>query len=122
LLSTACRLCSPGSLDTEQITKEQAEAYLGNPTIGQTRTPLVRTWESVMGKTDPKTLEGKKPKKYVTIYIIQIMHNARIKKIIKNFFFRFPGREKSQERSKASPSSGKGPSAAVSSPKSHKGK
>ena len=50
-------------LDTEQITKEQAEAYLGNPTIGRTRTPLVKTWESVMGKTDPKTLEGKKPKK-----------------------------------------------------------
>ena len=36
--------------DTEQISKEQAEEYLNNPTIGRTRTPLVRTWESVMGK------------------------------------------------------------------------
>ena len=39
--------------DTEQISKEQAEEYLKNPTIWKTRTPLVRTWESVMGKESP---------------------------------------------------------------------
>jgi len=74
-------------LDTEQITKEQAEAYLGNPTIGRTRTPLVKTWESVMGKTDPKTLEGKILKTCNYVYI-QLTHKARIKKIIKTSFSR----------------------------------
>ena len=48
-------------LDTEQISKEEADSYLANPTAGRTRTPLVKTWESVMGKTPPtNTPEGKK--------------------------------------------------------------
>ena len=34
-------------LETEQITREEADEFLNYPTLGKTRTPLVRTWESV---------------------------------------------------------------------------
>jgi len=37
-------------LDTEQISREQAAAFLDNPTLGTTKTPLVRTWETIAGK------------------------------------------------------------------------
>jgi len=52
-----CRL-----LETEQITKDEAEAYLANPTIGRTRTPLVRTWESVAGEGSGSAQEKPPPK------------------------------------------------------------
>lgn len=33
-------------VDTEQISRDQAEEFLKNPTLGKTTAPLVRTWES----------------------------------------------------------------------------
>ena len=47
-------------LETEQISKEEAEAYLANPTIGRSRAPLVRTWDSVAGEGSGIAHKGKK--------------------------------------------------------------
>jgi hypothetical protein len=42
-------------LETEQITREEADAFLANPTVGKTKAPLVRTWESMAGETSGST-------------------------------------------------------------------
>jgi len=42
-------------MDTERITKEQATEFLANPTLGRTKSPLVRTWESFAGGTSAET-------------------------------------------------------------------
>lgn len=51
-------------LETEQITKEEAEAFLEDPVLGKTKTPLVRTWESVAKKSasSPKPSASSKGK------------------------------------------------------------
>ena len=45
-------------IETEEITKEDAERYLRDPVLGTTKAPLVRTWDAVVGtssRTKPKT-------------------------------------------------------------------
>jgi len=49
-------------LETEQLTMEQAGEYLKNPTIGRTKTPLVRTWESVAGESSGSSAKKDKGK------------------------------------------------------------
>ena len=48
-------------VDTEQITRDQAEEFLKNPTLGKTTAPLVRTWESIQPQKDqtPKSKADK---------------------------------------------------------------
>ena len=48
-------------IETEELTKEEAEEFLGNPVLGKTRTPLVRTWDS-MAKEKPSSKEKGKGK------------------------------------------------------------
>ena len=60
-------------VETEPLTKEKAKAYLTSPTLGKTRTPLVRTWESVKPAskvpTTPKTTKQDKGNTHIYIHL-----------------------------------------------------
>jgi len=59
-------------LETEQITKEEAASYLDKPTVGRTRTPLVRTWESMAKESSSSKPTGKGNKLIIKISLIKI--------------------------------------------------
>jgi len=74
---------------TEDITRDQAEEFLKSPTLGKTKSPLVRTWESFAGEGSSTPSKASKTEKgklniycpymyYVTYRFINYNYNFAI--------------------------------------------